>query len=173
MNDDEGAVGGMATGNATMNVDFEEGNSPKPFSFAKVSDTLGFLFICYCQKYLLLCLLFQMLQCTSEIEKAQPQYWPTLNKKQGNNATVWPAPESSGGGGKKKPNKMDKHFPDLLDTIEVEDEQNNNNNIQMVTNIPKGNSAAVPLTGGGASKRAPKKKQQMLLFSTEMNFNRN
>lgn len=94
---------------------------------------------------------------------------------------------------------MDIHFPNLLDTIEVEDQDNNNTTgeigsptlssvspllISKATSKavgPKGNAAAssfAGLLGGGAggvapSKRAPKKKQQMLLFSTDMNFNRN
>lgn len=140
-----------------------------------------------------------MLQCTSEIEKAQPQFWPTLeNKKVGGG---WP--RGGGGGGSEscnnptKASKMDIHFPNLLDTIEVEDQDNNNTTgeigsptlssvspllISKATSKavgPKGNAAASSfaglLNGGGVapSKRAPKKKQQMLLFSTDMNFNRN
>lgn len=90
---------------------------------------------------------------------------------------------------------MDIHFPNLLDTIEVEDQDNNNTTgeigsptlssvspllISKATSKavgPKGNAAASSfaglLGGAGPSKRAPKKKQQMLLFSTDMNFNRN
>lgn len=126
-----------------------------------------------------------MLQCTSEIEKAQPQYWPTLENNS-KKMSAWNTSTSSAvspipGGAKPKASKMDKHFPNLLDTIEIEDEEvNNNNPLPTATSTapvspkpqaaygPKGTAVAAP------NKRASKKKQQqLLLFSTDMNFNRN
>lgn len=147
-----------------------------------------------------------MLQCTSEVEKTQPQFWPTLeNRKMGGG--MWAATnvvglagaEGSWAGGqqqqadsnhKPKPMKMDKHFPNLLDTIDIEVEEaaNNNNNTTTSSSPPspataaavKGASAKSTVKGQSAttftpstSKRVPKKKQQLLLFSTDMNFNRN
>lgn len=145
-----------------------------------------------------------MLQCTSEVEKTQPQFWPTLeNRKMGGgmwattNAAELAGAEGSWAGGqqqqadsnhKPKPMKMDKHFPNLLDTIDIEvEEAVNNNNTTSSSSSPlspataaKGASAKSTVKGQSAttltpstSKRVPKKKQQLLLFSTDMNFNRN
>lgn len=146
----------------------------------------------------------QMLQCTSEVEKTQPQFWPTLeNRKMGGgmwaatNAVGLAGAEGSWAGGqqqqadsnhKPKPMKMDKHFPNLLDTIDIEVEEAANNNTTSSSSSPlspaAANGASVKSTVGGkgqsattltpsTSKRLPKKKQQLLLFSTDMNFNRN
>lgn len=146
-----------------------------------------------------------MLQCTSEVEKTQPQFWPTLeNRKMGGgmwaatNAVGLAGAEGSWAGGqqqqadsnhKPKPMKMDKHFPNLLDTIDIEVEEAANNNTTSSSSSPlspataaavKGASAKSTVKGQSAttftpstSKRVPKKKQQLLLFSTDMNFNRN
>lgn len=143
-----------------------------------------------------------MLQCTSEIEKAQPQFWPTLeNKKPAAAAGVWGqggvVGEGAAGGGwpnnqkKGKASKMDKHFPNLLDTIEVEEQDNNNNNsgceaiaaasTSSTANLVPGQMAksgagpkgSAPHQQASSKKVQPKKKQQLLLFATGMNFNRN
>lgn len=144
-----------------------------------------------------------MLQCTSEIEKAQPQFWPTLeNKKPAAAAGVWGqggvVGEGAAGGGwpnnqkKGKASKMDKHFPNLLDTIEVEEQDNNNNNnsgseaiaaasTSSTANLVPGQMAksgagpkgSAPHQQSSSKKVQPKKKQQLLLFATGMNFNRN
>lgn len=126
-----------------------------------------------------------MLQCTSEIEKAQPQFWPTLANKKCvadhavGSSSAW---GSSSGGARPKETratKMDKHFPNLLDTIEVEDADGNSSglvqdNPRLVAATVKPPSAAGAKGPASSSKRAPaKKKQQLLLFSTDMNFNRN
>lgn len=125
----------------------------------------------------------QMLQCTSEIEKAQPQFWPTLANKKCVTDTATAGSSAWGGGAPAKETratKMDKHFPNLLDTIEAEDADNNNSidvakdNARVVATTVKPPPSAAPKGPASSSKRAPaKKKQQLLLFSTDMNFNRN
>lgn len=168
----EGAVGGGESGDAEITAS----SSPKPFSFAK------------------------MLQCTSEIEKAQPEFWPTLDNKKPTGAFAWGAQSSSssttdcpalaGGSGNgkdksKKLSKMDKHFPNLLDTIEVEDDdEGENGNPGIVgdySTVPESSTKrATPSKVGpkgnnnnnsSSGKRMPKKK--MLLFTTDMNRNIN
>lgn len=125
-------------------------------------------------------ILLQMLQCTSEIEKAQPQFWPTLeNKKtpmggpQSVETSAWPGRAEDKI--KARTSRMDQHFPNLLDTIEVEDEQVDSatptsplpttaSKGTASSNGPKGNNNNITGTPS-SSKRAPKKKQQQLLFS--------
>lgn len=122
-------------------------------------------------------ILLQMLQCTSEIEKAQPQFWPTLeNKKtpmgghQSVETSAWPGRDEDKI--KARTSRMDQHFPNLLDTIEVEDEQVDSATPTVSkgtasSNGPKGNNNNITGTPS-SSKRAPKKKQQQLLFSLGM-----
>lgn len=153
----EGAVGGFADSAEVAG----SSTSPKPFSFAK------------------------MLQCTSEIEKAQPEYWPTLAIKKQSTALAAPSLVSE----KPRASKMDKHFPNLLDTIDLEEEESltwstggdmlarvDPSAAQIAPKMVATSSKSVGSKGNTAvasSKKTPKKKQQMLLFSTEMNFNRN
>lgn len=129
-----------------------------------------------------------MLQCTSEIEKAQPSLWPTLNKKKTTTTTIADTGATRATKDKVKLSKMDKHFPNLLDTIDIETEDGSNDSydgavlaeevaacstsnwkldkgVKYAAAGPKGNNST-------SSKRTPKK-QQLLLFSTDMNFNRN
>lgn len=120
-----------------------------------------------------------MLQCTSEIEKAQPQFWPTLENKKTTTQSVetsaWPGRAEDKI--KARTSRMDQHFPNLLDTIEVEEEQVDSvaPTSPLPTTAPKGASSNGPkgnnnnITGTpSSSKRAPKKKQQQLLFSLGM-----
>lgn len=73
--------------------------------------------------------------------------------------------------------KMDKHFPNLLDTIEIDEDELPPIATKASEDVPlpplPSKSGPKGTNCGGASKRAPKKKKQQLLFSTDMNFNRN
>lgn len=124
-----------------------------------------------------------MLQCTSEIEKAQPGLWPTLNNKKAGATTVLTIADTVPYSGtratkdKAKLSKMDKHFPNLLDTIEIEAEDEAASSVsqcRLNQGVLPSKSAAGPKGNNiaASSKRTPKK-QQLLLFSTDMNFNRN
>lgn len=134
-----------------------------------------------------------MLQCTSEIEKAQPSLWPTLNKKKTTTTTIADTDPISGATratkDKVKLSKMDKHFPNLLDTIDIETEDGSNDSYDGAAlaeevaacsasnwKLDKGvkyAAAAGPKGNNSASSKRTPKKQQLLLFSTDMNFNRN
>lgn len=128
-----------------------------------------------------------MLQCTSEIEKAQPSLWPTLNKKKTTTTTIADTGATRATKDKVKLSKMDKHFPNLLDTIDIETEDGSNDSYDGAVlaeevaacsasnwKLDKGvKYAAGPKANNSASSKRTPKKQQLLLFSTDMNFNRN
>lgn len=111
-----------------------------------------------------------MLQCASDMERTQPYSWPTLT---GAGLSVRD--------NKPKTSKMSKHFPNLLSTIDIQDEQHRNCHAtpqppREIVSTPKratgGGGAEYMNSVSGATKKTPKKKQQ-LLFSTDMSFNRN
>lgn len=131
-----------------------------------------------------------MLQCTSEIEKAQPSLWPTLNKKKTTTTTIADTGATRATKDKVKLSKMDKHFPNLLDTIDIETEDGSNDsydgavlaeevaacsasNWKLDKGVKYAAAAAGPKGNNNSSSKRTPKKQQLLLFSTDMNFNRN